>query len=58
MFQPRIPAMRNQALIGISMLVLGVWAAWQIGGKIAGGDVQSLLFATLGFAACAVAEAI
>ena len=58
MLHSRIPAMRNQALIGISVLVLGLWAAWQIGGKIAGGDVQSLLFATMGFAACAVAVAI
>jgi hypothetical protein len=58
MFHPRIPAMRNQALIGASMLVLGLWAAWQIGGKIAGGDLESLLFATLGFGACAVAVAI
>src|ERR1700723_1652313 len=58
MLHSRIPAMRNQALIGISVLVLGLWAAWQIGGKIAAGDLQSLLFATMGFAACAVAVAI
>ena len=55
---PRIPAMRNQALIGVSLLVLSLWAAWQIGGKIAGGDLAVILFATLGFAACAVAVAI
>lgn len=58
MLHSRIPAMRNQTLIGISVLLLGLWTAWQIGGKIVGGDVQSLLFATMGFAACAVAVAI
>ena len=50
--------MRDQALIGFSLFVLGLWAAWQVGGKIVGEDMQSLLFATLGFAACAVAVAI
>jgi hypothetical protein len=58
MFNARIPAMRNQALIGIGLFVLGLWAAWQIGGKIAGGDMQSLFFAALGLAACTVAVAI
>src|SRR5271170_83115 len=58
MLHSRIPPMRNQALIGISMLVLGLWAAWQIGGKIAGGDLESLLFATMGFVACGIAVAI
>ena len=50
--------MRNQALIGISVFVLGLWAAWQTGDKIAGGDAQWLLMATLGFAACVIAVAV
>jgi hypothetical protein len=58
MFNARMPAMRNQGLIGISVFVLGVWAAWQVGNKLAGGDVQWLLFAALGLAACVVAVAI
>ena len=58
MLHARIPTMRNQALIGISVFVLGLWAAWKVGGKIADGDIQTLLFATLGLAACAVAVTI
>lgn len=58
MLHARIPTMRNQALIGISVFVLGLWAAWKVGGKIADGDIQTLLFATLGLAACAIAVTI
>src|ERR1700674_3408078 len=58
MFNTRIPAMRNQGLIGISVFVLGMWAAWQVGNKLAGGDVQWLLFAALGLVACVVSVAI
>ena len=55
MLSPRIPAMRNQALIGISLFLLGLWLAWEIGGKIVANDVRTMEFATLGLAACAVA---
>src|SRR5580700_10589130 len=58
LLKPSIPVMRNQALIGFSLFVFGSWAAWQIGGRIAGGDVQSLLFVALGLAACVAAIAI
>ena len=54
----RIPTMRNQALIGFSLLVLGVWVAYEIGGKIAVGDLNSLAFITLGFIVCVVAITI
>lgn len=40
------------------MFLLGLWVAWQIGNEIAGGYERSLLFAALGFAACAGAIAI
>jgi hypothetical protein len=50
--------MRNQTVIGISVVVLGLWAAWQVGDKIAGGDTQWLLLTALGFAACLIAVAI
>ena len=43
MLKSSISTMRNQELIGISVLLLSLWAAWQIGNKIAGGDVQWLL---------------
>jgi hypothetical protein len=58
MLNARIPGMRNQALIGISVLVLGLWVAWQLGAKIAAEETQSILIATVGFAACGVAVAI
>lgn len=54
MFSNRIPSMRNQALIGISIFLFGIWAAWQAGGKIAAGDMTTLEFAGLGFAACVI----
>jgi hypothetical protein len=50
--------MRNQPLIGISLFVLGLWLAWEVGGKIANQDMQSIIFISLGFAACAVAVTI
>jgi hypothetical protein len=54
----RIPAMRNQALIGASMFVIALWAAWQIGGKIAANDLRSMAFVALGFAGCVIAVSI
>jgi hypothetical protein len=54
----RIPAMRSQSLIGFSLLVLGVCVAYEVGGKIAAGDLNSLAFITLGFIVCVVAITI
>jgi len=54
----RIPTLRSQALIGFSLLILGVWAAYEIGGKIALGDLNSLAFITLGSIVCVVAITI
>ncbi|HKS83355.1 MAG TPA: hypothetical protein VJR23_17755 [Candidatus Acidoferrales bacterium] len=58
MFNSRIPALRNQALIGIGLFGLAIWAAWQSGGKIAAGDTVSLVYYALGFAGCVVVVAI
>jgi hypothetical protein len=58
MLSSRLPAARSQALLGFSLLLLALWAAWQIGGTIASGDLRSIEFATLGFAACVVAVAV
>lgn len=58
MLNARIPAMRNQALIGIGLFVLGLWLAWEVGGKIVAGDERSLIFGVLIFAGCMVAAMI
>jgi hypothetical protein len=58
MLNARVPALRNQALIGISLFLVAIWAAYQAGGKIAEGDLQTLIFISLGFAACVVAVTI
>ena len=43
--------MRSQALIGLSVFVVGMFTAYQLGGKIAGGDMSTVEFAAFGFAA-------
>lgn len=50
--------MRNQALIGTGLFVLGLWLAWEVGGKIVAGDERSLIFGVLIFGACMVAAMI
>lgn len=47
----RVHALRNQSLIGISLLVIGLWLAWQIGGKIANNDLKPVALLALGVAA-------
>jgi hypothetical protein len=54
----RIPAVRNQTLISLAMFVLAIWVAYEAGGKIIAGDLRTLEFAAIGFAACAVGVAI
>lgn len=54
----RIPALRNQALIGIGLFGVALWAAWQSGNRIAAGDSISLIYISLGFAACVGAVTI
>ena len=58
MIDSRVPAVRSQAVIGLSVFVLGVWLAWQVGGKIAGNDLGSVEFAALGLAGFWVAITI
>jgi hypothetical protein len=58
MLSSRIPAVRNQAWIGLFIFGLALWLAWEIGGKIAAEDLRTLAFATVGFAGCAVAVII
>ena len=54
----RIPAVRTQAVIGLSVFILGIWIAWLIGGKIATQDMGSVAYAALGMAGAVVAVTI
>jgi hypothetical protein len=58
MIGARVPLMRNQALIGMGLFVVALWAAWQVGGKIAADDLRTLAFAAVGFAGCTVSVLI
>lgn len=54
MLTARIPAMRSQAWLGLCLFILAIVAAWQVGQRVAADDTRSLIYVTLGFAACAV----
>lgn len=58
MLASRIPAMRNQAWIGLILFGFALWLAWEIGGKIAAEDLRTLAFVTVAFAGCVVAVMI
>jgi hypothetical protein len=49
-----VPAVRTQTTIGISVLLLGLWLAWQLGSKIAAEDLRTLEYAALVIAGIAV----
>jgi len=55
LLSPRIPLMRNQAVIGLCVFILGVWVAWQLGDKIVSNDLNSVALAAVGFVGFAVA---
>src|SRR6202453_1665164 len=46
----RIPAVKTQALIGLSVFALAMLLAWQIGSVINGKDERALIFAGVGLA--------
>jgi hypothetical protein len=54
----RMPAMRNQALIGIGLFALGLLLAWEVGAKIVADDERSLIFGVMIFAGCIVAAMV
>jgi len=58
MLTARIPAMRNQALIGVSLFALGLWLAYEVGGKIAVGDLNSIALGTFVFVGLVIAVMI
>jgi hypothetical protein len=55
MLSARIPALRNQALIGVALFALGLWVAWEVGGKIAADDFKTVVYVAVMFAGCLVA---
>jgi hypothetical protein len=54
----KVPPLRSQALIGLGVFLFAIVAAWQVAGKIVAGDTNTLLYAAIGFGACAVVVAI
>jgi hypothetical protein len=50
MLSGRISTGNTEAAIGLSVFVIGLWVAYEIGGKIATNDFGTLEYATLGFA--------
>lgn len=51
MLTSRVPAVRSQAVTGVSVLILGLWVAYMVGGKIAADDMRSIEYVSLGFVA-------
>ncbi|HEX5425419.1 MAG TPA: hypothetical protein VFW94_17855 [Candidatus Acidoferrales bacterium] len=54
----RIPRIKQQMVIGITMFVMAVCVAYEIGGPIAAGDMRTVEFAVIGFAGLGAAVAI
>src|ERR1700691_4775042 len=53
-----MPAVRNQALVGLSVFLLAIWLAWQLGGEIAANNIRPVAFAAAGIIGVIVAVAI
>src|ERR1700678_4684377 len=53
-----VPAIRIQALVGIGVLIIGLWVAYVLGSKIAAEDFRTLEYAGLVIAASAIAITI
>jgi ABC-type Fe3+-siderophore transport system permease subunit len=58
MLNARVPRIKTQPLVGLSLFVLGTWLAWSIGERIAAQDLSTVEYYFMGFAACVVAVAI
>jgi hypothetical protein len=58
MLNARTSAFRNQAVVGVSVFVIGIWLAWEIANSIVARSLGSLEYFALGFAGCVVAVAI
>jgi hypothetical protein len=55
MLNAHTPGMRNQTLIGACLFGLGLWLAWEVGGRIVAEDQRSLIFGVSIFAGCMIA---
>jgi hypothetical protein len=49
MVDARVPAVKTQTLITLSVLVLGIFIAWQLAQEITANDTRTLTFAAAGF---------
>lgn len=58
MLKAHIPAVKQQAFIGLFVFVAGVWLAWEAGGQIASGDLTTPEYAGLAVLACTAALVI
>ncbi len=58
MSDTRIPAIKNQAWIGLGLFVLALWLAWQAGSKIVANDWRTMEIAVVGIAGCVVVPTI
>ncbi|MGH9759697.1 MAG: hypothetical protein ACREDR_43365, partial [Blastocatellia bacterium] len=58
MIERHISYIKRQTAIGLSVFVLGVWVAWETGGKIAAGDLGPIEYFALACIGAAVAIAI
>jgi hypothetical protein len=58
MLNARIPAIRNQTLISLSLFVASIWLAWEIGKRIAAQDLKSIAYLALAVAGGTVAITI
>jgi hypothetical protein len=54
----RTPGLRNQLWIGLSLFVLAIWLADEVGLKIVASDFSSLGFAAFGLVGCVIAVTI
>ena len=51
-------AIRNPAPIGVGLFVIAMVIAWILGDRIVANDTKTLIFAALGFTACAIVVAV
>jgi len=49
-----VPAVKTQGIIGISVFILAIWVAWQLGSQIAAEDLRMMEYAVLGLGGIAV----
>jgi hypothetical protein len=58
MIDARVPAVKSQTLITLSVLVLGIFIAWQLAQEITANDTRTLTFAAAGFVGVVAAVTI